>query len=77
MAIQTPNGLWTGVFTSAVPGHAKLVASMLEVVGVDVTLTDENTDGSLASTPYVLVREHHAEQARQLLAAYGLVPSGA
>ena len=63
------NGCWTGVFHSGTPGHARLVASILEVVGIDATLS-ESGDGP--AEPQVLVRQRQAPRARQLLSAYGL-----
>ena len=66
------NGTWTRVFHSGTPEHARLVASILEVVGIDTALSEWGDDPGAPAEPQVLVHQRQAPRARRLLAAYGL-----
>ncbi len=64
---------WTDVFHSQVPGHAQLVASMLDAIGLEVSLRTKKPGRTRDPVPHVRVLEAQAGRAREILNAYGLM----
>ncbi len=72
--MATAKRKWVEVFHSTVPGHAQLVASLLDAIGLDVNVRKKKTQGTEDSIPHVQVRSAQANRAKDVLDSYGLSP---
>lgn len=59
---------WTDVYTSTVPGHARLIVTMLDSLGLQAKLQRRKPRGSRTTVPHVRVIQDQAAQARAILA---------
>lgn len=59
---------WADVYTSTVPGHARLIVTMLDTLGLQAKLERKKPRGSRTTVPHVRVVHSQAEQARAILA---------
>lgn len=70
--MATTRRKWVEVFHSTVPGHAQLVASLLDAIGLDVNVRRKKPEGMQDSIPHVQVRSAQASRAKDVLNSYGL-----
>ncbi len=59
---------WADIYTSTVPGHARLIVTMLDTLGLQAKLERKKPRGSRTTVPHVRVVHSQAEQARAILA---------
>ena len=63
---------WTDVYRTDVPRHAELVATVLDAIGLEVSLRRKKVRGGDESMPHIRVIADQAPRAREILDAYKL-----
>lgn len=63
---------WTDVYRTDVPRHAELVATVLDAIGLEVSLRRKKVRGGDESMPHIRVIADQAPRAREILDAYRL-----